>query len=151
MPLRASVVGIAAVAASLGAARAPVSTQTTSLRYDSPRCDTANGRGTALHDYIVPIVTAVGAHADRVRASSKLPSGTAGIVTIVADDSVCAAVYNAQVLLKHGGDSTVVASIGLVQVGPNRYVVEDVSRTAGEWSLLDVYDTSLNHLVSITR
>jgi len=116
MLLRRSVLGVAAVAASLGAARAPVSAQRTSPSYESSHCDTANGRGTSLHDYIVSIVTGVGTHADRLRASSKLPSGSAGIVAVVTDDSVCTAVYNAQVLLKHHGDSTLVGPIGLVQL-----------------------------------
>jgi hypothetical protein len=115
------------------------------------RCDSVAGRGAALRDYIVSIVTGVGPGADRVRAASSLPAGQAGIVTVVSDDSVCAAAYGAQIRLKHGGDSTVVGRIALVQVGTNRYVVEDISRRAGEWALLDVYDSSRNYLASITR
>jgi hypothetical protein len=70
---------------------------------------------------------------------------------VVTDNSVCTAAYNAQVRQLHNGDSTVVGPIGLVQVGSTRYVVEDIGRTAGEWELLDIYDSNLNYLESVTR
>ena len=152
MLLRLSLIGIAATAVtSFGAPLASVTPLQGVTHSYASHCDITAGRGASLHDYIVPIVTGVGAVADRARASSKLPVGSAGIVTVVTDDSVCNAVYNAQVLLKHGGDSTLVGPLGLVQVGSTRYVVEDLSRSAGEWTLLDVYDTNLDYLVSITR
>jgi hypothetical protein len=149
---RLSIIGIAAVVASSGAARRPVSaSDTTSLGHTASHCDTTRGRGTSLRDYIAPIVAAVGPAADSARAAFDLPSGPASIVTVVTDDSVCTAVYNAQVRLKHGGDSTVVGPIGLVQVGSTRYLLEDIGRTAGEWELLDIYDSNLKYLGSITR
>lgn len=137
---------------SLGSVRGPAkAAERTSVSYTASHCDTANGRGTSLRDYIGQVVAAAGPDADRLRAATKLPSGPDGIVTIVTDDSVCTAVYNAQVRQKHGGDSTFVGPIGLVQVGSTRYVVEDIGRMAGEWTLLDIYDTNLNYLGSITR
>ena len=151
MLLRIALIGVAVIAASAttrSTIAAPAGGRHTVA---VSHCDTTSGRGTSLRGYVVPIVTGVGSAADRVRTSLSLPAGPASIVTIVADDSVCTAVYLAQVQLKHGGDSTLVGPIGLVQVGSNRYVVEDISRRAGEWALLDVYDTSLNYLASITR
>ena len=151
MLLRMGFIGVAVITASSSTrstSAAPVGAQYT---FVAGHCDRTSGRGASLRNYIVPIVTGVGSAADRVRNSLSLPAGQASIVTIVTNDSVCTAVYLAQVRLKHGGDSTLVGPIGLVQVGSDRYVVEDVSRRAGEWALLDVYDTSLNYLASITR
>lgn len=153
MLLRIAFIGTAAALAansfSPSASRTPVER---AARLGAPsHCDTTTRRGASLREYILPMVTAVGPSADRVRAWSYLPSEPASIVTLVTNDSVCTAVYMAQVRLKHDGDSTRVGSIGLVQAGPNRYVVQDMGRRAGEWMLLDIYDTSLHYLVSITR
>jgi hypothetical protein len=150
--LRPSVIGTAAILGCLGATQGPASVAgSASGSHAASHCDTANGRGTSLRDYIGLIVAGVGPQADRLRAATQLPSGSRAIVTVVTDNSVCTAAYNAQVRQLHNGDSTVVGPIGLVQVGSTRYVVEDIGRTAGEWELLDIYDSNLNYLESVTR
>ena len=118
----------------------------------SSRCDTtSDGWAAALRDYVIPIVTASGTGANRVRATSQLPSGLASDVRIVTNDSVCTAAYNAHIARNYAGDTTAIKSIALIQVGATRYVLEDGRRRAGEWELLDVYDASFRYLVSITR
>lgn len=147
---------LAALGTALGAATQPQdrSAARSSLGNTSAvvpgRCDTSNGKGADLRDYVVRIVTASGRGADRLRAASQLPSALPSDVTIVTADSVCAAAYNAHVTLKYAGDTTRIGSITLVQVGATRYVLEDIHRRAGEWGLLDVYDTSFSYLVSLT-
>lgn len=122
----------------------------TSAFVSSP-CDTSSAWGGALRDYVVPIVTASGAGADRTRAVTHLPSALPSGVVIVTNDSVCTAAYNAHVARNYAGDTTRLGKIGLVQVGATRYVVEDMHRRAGEWQLLDVYDGSFRYLSSFTR
>lgn len=158
--LRLTLIGMATVAA-LGTARGLTRVRDRGTVMSSPgsalalvpgRCDTSNnGWAAALRDYVVPIVTASGRGADRLRAASQLPAALASDVSIVTNDSVCAAAYTAHVALRYSGDTMRVRSIALVRAGPTRYVLEDGLTRAGEWELLDVYDSSFRYLASFTR
>lgn len=157
--LRFALIGttaVVALGASLGATTLKVRRSAESSHGETPAfvsspCDTSYAWGGALRDYVVPIVTASGTGADRTRAVTHLPSALPSDVAIVTNDSVCAAAYNAHVARNYAGDTTRLGKIGLVQVGATRYVLEDIHRRAGEWQLLDVYDSSFKYLSSFTR
>lgn len=116
------------------------------------RCDSDTGAATEVREYVSALVSAQGPSADRTRAVLHLPSASSSDVTVVTDSSVCERVYAAHVSASYGGDTTAVRWISVVQVAGTRYVVWDLTRRAGEFTILDIYDANgPTYLVSVTR
>jgi hypothetical protein len=71
---------------------------------------------------------------------------TTPAVTLVADDSICAAV--AAAVEAFLGDGLTRSSLWVLRAGPERYVAFDGSQDHG-WSVHWVFDSSLNYLSTV--